>query len=294
MTVSEGHIPDGFSNGRAALVIAHPGHELLVHGWLELARPLVFVLTDGSGRTDQSRLAYTSDLLKQTGAEPGSLYGRMTDRAAYAAILDHNFDFFIRLAEELAAAFIKERIEFVAGDAAEGYSPTHDLCRLLINAAIAIVKQDSGRRLANFEFTLVKPPDPALATVAPNNVVVKLDEEAFTRKMAAAKGYAALATEVDKTLGRTSHDAYKIECLHAVNGYLDGFYNGQSPYYEEYGEKQVASGYYKCVLRYAQHIQPLAEAISLHLESRTTKKTNSPSRVSHNAKRPLIKLNRIK
>src|SRR5437868_1619892 len=33
-------IPDG----RAALVIAHPGHELLVHGWLELARPVIFIL----------------------------------------------------------------------------------------------------------------------------------------------------------------------------------------------------------------------------------------------------------
>src|SRR4030095_641561 len=29
---------------RAALVSAHPGHELRVHGWLEIARPLVFVL----------------------------------------------------------------------------------------------------------------------------------------------------------------------------------------------------------------------------------------------------------
>ena len=33
-----------------ALVIGHPGHELLVHGWLEVARPIVFVFTDGSGR----------------------------------------------------------------------------------------------------------------------------------------------------------------------------------------------------------------------------------------------------
>lgn len=35
------------SSGRAALVVAHPGHELRVYGWLEQARPRVFVLTDG-------------------------------------------------------------------------------------------------------------------------------------------------------------------------------------------------------------------------------------------------------
>ena len=33
------------------LFVAHPGHELCVHGWLEIARPKVFVLTDGSGRS---------------------------------------------------------------------------------------------------------------------------------------------------------------------------------------------------------------------------------------------------
>ena len=35
---------------KAALIVAHPGHELRVHHWMELARPLVLVLTDGSGR----------------------------------------------------------------------------------------------------------------------------------------------------------------------------------------------------------------------------------------------------
>ena len=112
-------IPDG----RAALVIAHPGHELLVHGWLELARPVIFILTDGSGRTNQSRLESTTKVLNQTGAKPGSIYGRFTDRAAYAAILDREFDLFIRLASELAEALIAKRIDYVAGDAAEGYTP---------------------------------------------------------------------------------------------------------------------------------------------------------------------------
>src|SRR5207253_5484219 len=49
------HIVQPFNNavapalpgGRAALVIAHPGHELRVYHWLRLARPSVFILTDG-------------------------------------------------------------------------------------------------------------------------------------------------------------------------------------------------------------------------------------------------------
>src|SRR5438128_9953153 len=152
---------------RAALVIAHPGHELLVHGWLELMRPLVFVLTDGSGRTNQSRLESTTEIVNQTGAKLGCIYGRLSDRAAYAAILDREFDLFIRLAKELAEAFIAERIDYVAGDAAEGYSPTHDVCRLIIKAAVKIAYQRTGQRVATFEFALVRPPDPDRAALQP-------------------------------------------------------------------------------------------------------------------------------
>jgi hypothetical protein len=44
-------------------MIAHPGHELRVHHWIERTRPLVFVLTDGSGHTGVSRLASTTAVL---------------------------------------------------------------------------------------------------------------------------------------------------------------------------------------------------------------------------------------
>ncbi len=75
--------------GRAALVVAHPGHELRVHHWMERARPVVFVLTDGSGSAHSSRLASTTAVLEQAGARPGSIYGRLSDRDLYRALLDH-------------------------------------------------------------------------------------------------------------------------------------------------------------------------------------------------------------
>ena len=39
------------------LVIAHPGHELRLYGWIAQTKPLVCILTDGSGSDDQPRLA---------------------------------------------------------------------------------------------------------------------------------------------------------------------------------------------------------------------------------------------
>src|ERR1051326_4543446 len=83
--------------GRAALMIGHPGHELRMHGWLESVRPIVFILTDGSGRTGQSRLDSTTQILARAGATPGSIYGRLTDLALYTALLEQDFDLFIGL-----------------------------------------------------------------------------------------------------------------------------------------------------------------------------------------------------
>ena len=255
------------SNPRAALVIAHPGHELMVHGWLELVRPFVFVLTDGSGRTNQSRLESTTAILNQTGAKRGRIYGRFTDRAAYSAILDREFDVFIRLAKELSEAFIAERIDYVAGDAAEGYSPTHDICRLIIDAAVRITNQRTGRSVTNFEFPLVSPPDADHAALHPDDIWLQLDDEAFARKLASAKGYAALTSDVLAALSRESADAYRIEWLHRVDGSCDSCgWDGERPSYEEYGEKQVAAGYYQRVLRYHEHLEPLAATLSCYAE----------------------------
>src|SRR5215470_17021527 len=82
-TLRHGLPPRGFSTGHdvlpegpAALVISHPGHELRLFGWLRLAKPSVFILTDGSGRSDASRIASTSRILASAGANPGGIFGR--------------------------------------------------------------------------------------------------------------------------------------------------------------------------------------------------------------------------
>jgi hypothetical protein len=254
---------------RAALVIGHPGHELLVHGWLEATHPLVFVFTDGSGRTNESRLASTTSVLNQAGAKCGSIYGRLTDAAAYAAILNHEFDFFANLASELSEAFVVERINCVAGDAFEGYNPLHDVCRLVINAAATVAQRLRGYRIGNFEVSLVGERALCHQAYHTDGICRVLDDAAFARKMAAAKGYAELAGEVHAMQARTPTDALKTECLRPVDSPSVEYSGGQLPFYEYYGEKQVAAGHYHRVIRYHDHIAPLAEALRRYAESRT-------------------------
>jgi len=254
---------------RTALVIGHPGHELLVHGWLEAARPIVFVFTDGSGRSNQSRLASTTRILNHAGARCSGFYGRLTDTAAYAAILNHDFGLFIALARELSAAFVVEGIDYVAGDAFEGYNPMHDVCRLVINAAVTIAERGQGRRLGNFEFSLVSQPSACHKQLHAEGICRILDDAAFARKLAAAKGYAELAGEVDATMARNATDALRAECLRPVGPDSYEYRCDRPPFYEQYGEKQVAAGYYHQVIRYHEHIAPLADALRGYAEGRS-------------------------
>lgn len=275
--------------GRAALVVAHPGHELRVHGWLEGAAPIVCVLTDGSGRTRRSRLDSTTRVLEAAGATAGPVYGLMTDSELYAAILDLDHARFKLLAEELAALFVREEIDYVAGDAAEGYNPGHDVCRLVVNAAIELANRAAQRRIANYDFTLVAPPGRCPAELRADSLWLRLDAAALARKLAAARNYPELRAEVEAALkgaGSAGLDAhpdlaarsglnaegasdFAVECLRPVVSAAEGTeypFDARPPFYEEYGERQVAAGHYERVLRHGEHMRPLADALAAHVE----------------------------
>ena len=182
-------------------MVAHPSHELRIHGWLQLARPHVYVFTDGSGRAGGPRLQSTTKVLEDVGAKRGSVYGRCTDTQVYDALLKKDFSFFIDIADELAEEFIRNEIEYVVGDADEGYTPAHEVCRLLTNAAVEISGRRSKRQIANFEFAVVGSPEECPAAVRDQAIWVHLDDEAFSRKISAARDFnSKLALDIEAAL----------------------------------------------------------------------------------------------
>ena len=296
----------------AALVVAHPSHELRLHGWLEQTRPYVCILTDGGGRSGEPRLPRTTEILSRVGATPGAIYGRLNDLEVYAAILDGNSEIFTGLAEELAQAFVDEQIEYVVGDATEGYSVAHDICRIMIDTAVDLAERRHGHHVANFDFLVVGPPDECPDEVRNEAIRIELDDESFARKVKAALAYSPklaidveaalagapfqavrrfsepqLAGEVDVELSKSvlaelesrpvlkkrvqdiiegvPIDAFRVECLRPAAKSSDWTTN-ESPFYELYGEKLVAAGRYKKVIRYREHMLPLAEAIRATVE----------------------------
>lgn len=248
---------------RTILVIAHPGHELRVHGWLEMKRPEVWVLTDGSGRTRRSRIGSTTRVLEATSGVPGPVYGHMTDVDLYKSVLNLEHGRFTAIVDQLAATLIRNNVECIAGDAREGYNPAHDLCRLVINTATNLVRRKTDREILNYDFTLVGlpqgcPDDRALC--------LTLDEAAFARKICAARNYPELQAEVDAALNGSQANSFRLEYLRPVTALSANGFEQQKPFYEEYGEQQVRAGHYTHVLRYREHMLPLAAALDSHVE----------------------------
>jgi hypothetical protein len=272
------------------------------------------VLTDGGGRSGEPRLARTTEVLFRAGARQGAIYGRVSDLEVYAAILKGDADLFAPMVEELAQEFFKQRIEYVVGDAAEGYSVTHDICRVMIGAAVEMAEERYGHRVENFDFAVVGPPDECRDDLRNQAIWIQLDDDAFDRKVKAALGYtpklakdveAALAGEPFRGVLRFSEpqlagnldievstsvragvdldpalkkqhqqlldgvplDGYRIECLRPVDNNSGTHWTSeQRPFYELYGEKLVAAGRYEKVIRYEEHMLPLAEAIRAKAE----------------------------
>jgi len=256
---------------RAILVIAHPGHELRVHGWLEATAPVVWILTDGSGHTGRSRIDSTTRVLKATGAIPGPVYGLMSDAEFYNTVLGFDHQPLIDLVEKLAASIQHEQVDCIAGDAEEGYNPGHDTCRLIIDAAVKLVKRKSRKPIRNYDFTLVGPPDQCPPDLREHSLWFNLDDEAFARKLSAARNYPELQAEVQTALNGVETETanqFRVECLRPINSHSPALRSltDEPPYYELYGEKQVKSGYYKHVLRYSEHMLPLARALDSYVE----------------------------
>ena len=245
---------------KAALVVAHPGHELRVYGWVEATRPRVYVMTDGSGRTGHSRLGSTARILDNVDATTGSMFGRYTDQSVYQAILRHDCAFFTAIVRELVDEFVREGIDYAAGDAEEGYNTTHDICRLVLNAAVEMASAERGMQIANYDFLLTGRPAQCPNGQSTRAIWLKLDEATMARKLTAATNYPELAAEVEAAINENGESAFRLECLRPVDGDSERFIN-EEPYYELYGRQQVAAGHYERIISYGEHIRPIAEAL---------------------------------
>jgi hypothetical protein len=227
---------------------------------MSIFRPLVYVITDGSGSHGISRLNSTAGLIKMEQGTCGDVFGIATDREIYRAILDGNCRWFVDLAEALAHSFVKHEIDMVAGDAMEGFNPTHDLCRALINAAVAQAQAMSGRRIANYEICLTEWEQNREGAHDDRCTHLSLSHELFERKLNAAQTYVELQGEVLQALAARSPAYFQVECLRKAQP-GESYDPDEKPDYERWGERRAAEGTYQSVIRFRNHVLPILQAL---------------------------------
>jgi hypothetical protein len=266
---------------RPAVVVGHPGHELRVLGWLAQTRPRVHVLTDGSGAKGLSRLPSTSRLLDRMEACRGEVFGLLSDAEIYQAILGTDIALFCSIVDRLAASLAEHGTDFVAADAAEGFNPTHDICRQIADAAIYRAQMQTGRSIANYEFLLMEWDLKGLAEhglinhdrvshdlICHDAVLhdyrcrhLRLENKVLRLKLEAARDYAELREEVEHAIAAKGEEYFRIECLRKVTCPFLETQRGYRPYYEQLGEERVASGTYRSAIRYELHMAPILKGI---------------------------------
>jgi hypothetical protein len=230
---------------------------------MKAARPLVAVVTDGGGHAHQSRLHLTRALCAAAAAPVSPWFGVTTDEATYQAILNRDAEFFLRMADDFARMLREHAVDCVAGDAIEGYNPTHDLCRHVIDRAVRLAS--GAGVIDNYAFLLEGNP---LSTLSrPDCVRLELDEAELALKLTVGRDYAAtvggtLLGEVEHMLATYGETAFAHEYLIPVDAWAsDSAGPPAPPYYETYGERQVTAGRYQHVIRLREHVTPIVSRL---------------------------------
>jgi hypothetical protein len=237
---------------RTVLLMAHPGHELLLHHWMERHRPTVFALSDGSGSLGIPRVERSKHVIEAGGAKVGSIFGLLPDAAWYEAIATQDVAPFIQVVKSIAMAG-DEMPQVIVSDSIEYFNPLHDLCCVLAH----IVACQASARGSGFVQHLDYPIE-ASSDRRPE-MLLQLDQAALARKHAVIANYEGLRREVERRgagmnledLGReTLHPARCLEMWPETLPF--------EPLYEKYGRMRVNSGVYHDVITYSGHVRPIA------------------------------------
>ncbi|QWK79624.1 hypothetical protein [Ochrobactrum sp. BTU1] len=228
------------------LILAHPGHELRIHHWLEINTPTVYLLTDGSGGQMASRVHFSKDLIDRCGASSGAVFGEISDKDWYASIMAGKNDLLAKTIQTIVDDAPKNcRVQIVA-DALDGYNPMHDMAWFIGKIV--------HHRIAQHATAL-----PFLASAATTNVQgsvelsLQLNAEARARKTMSVKSYTPLAEEARRIL---EQDPLAFDEERLISQSFD-WKAEYKPLWEKIGRQRVNDGIYSDCLTFQQHVRPL-------------------------------------
>jgi len=257
-------------NERSLLLIGHPGHELLLHGWIAQNQPVVCVLTDGSGMAGNARITQSEAMLQSLNAQIGPVWGESSDREFYRHVLQCDHAFFAALRDRLADCIVTHNITAVVSDAVEGYSPIHDICEALARAAVTQASRDAAITIRHYLIPLLGNPSHAPLGDDPAAIEVELTPTLIAEKRSAITKYAKqagaqLMGEIQSAYDRYGIATFDREYLFAASdsGWLawQQRFNAQAPHYESLGKAHVGSGRDQRAITFSDHVAPISQRL---------------------------------
>ncbi|BAB48238.1 hypothetical protein [Mesorhizobium japonicum] len=230
------------------LILAHPGHELRIHHWIELSKPRIYLLTDGSGGRHSARTQYSRDLVEAAGATAGAVFGDMPDAVWYKALLAGDSGFFADVLARIHADLSDMQDVQIVSDAVDGYNPMHDLAYAFGDAINRLLQRPARKQLCS----AAVPNVPGAVEVE-----IQLDSAARARKMAAVKAYTPLADEARQILDRDPQ-CFDRELLISQHFDWDAPW---TPDWERIGKERVANKVYDRCITYKENVQPVAQRL---------------------------------
>ncbi len=242
---------------KTLLFIGHPGHELLAYKFLKDYKPHVVFLTTGSGNADNPRINGSVELVESLGLKTFYPFKPFTDRQIYDSILSGDFETFSNVKCLIKQFILDHEIERVVGDALEGFNPSHDLCRYIINASVQ--ELSSIRDISNYDFLQDEVFRNNKTESVDTDIVLELSSSEMESKLEACRIYSQLKFEVDRFFEKYGSDFFSLEYFRKVSDTQKICnWKEKAPFYETHGKKRVEEGVYKTALLFEDHMKPLA------------------------------------
>lgn len=244
------------------LFVAHPGHELRIHGWLRQAKPVLSVLTAGSRSTENpARIEATVATTSRDGLYLDALGGQILDKDFYRLIKVGNVVPFHSWVDQLARQLTHQRARRLVVDGYQLYSITHDVAHGMGRVAAAEASKALGWEIEVLHYPVVPFEIGGAIDFGQPAFAVALSETEFQAKLAAIEAYPDIKAEFDEVVRIEGLDASRTETFFRPPPMSILVQKPQSkPAYEHFGELRVAKGLYQSVLRW-HHVEAILQPL---------------------------------
>jgi len=244
------------------LFVAHPGHELRVHGWVHRARPALSILTAGSRSTANSlRIAASIAATSQDGLYLDALGGQILDKDFYRLVENGDVGPFHRWVDQLAGQLAGQGARRLVVDGYQLYSITHDIAHVMGRVAAVEASKRLGWEIEVLHYPVVPFALAGSVDFGEPALAATLSDAEFQAKLAAIEIYPDIKAEFEEVVRIEGLDASRTETLFRPPQVEVLIRKPASkPAYEHFGELRVARGLYNAVLRW-HHVEAILQPL---------------------------------